>query len=63
MKKKYVEELKWLEEDEMLDITAITQSSISATFIILTCLTIGIIDLIVNSKKENKIDGGQNQGC
>ena len=27
MKKKYVEELKWLEEDEMLDITAITQSS------------------------------------
>ena len=27
MKKKCVEELKWLEEDEMLDITAITQSS------------------------------------
>ena len=27
MKKKYVEELKWLSEDEMLDITAITQSS------------------------------------
>ena len=27
MKKKYVEELKWLEEEEMLDITAITQSS------------------------------------
>ena len=27
MKKKLVEELKWLEEDEMLDITAITQSS------------------------------------
>ena len=27
MKKKFVEELKWLEEDEMLDITAITQSS------------------------------------
>lgn len=27
MKKKYVEELKWLEEDEMLDVTAITQSS------------------------------------
>lgn len=27
MKKKYVEELKWLDEDEMLDITAITQSS------------------------------------
>ena len=26
-KKKFVEELKWLEEDEMLDITAITQSS------------------------------------
>lgn len=26
MKKKFVEELKWLEEDEMLDITAITQS-------------------------------------
>ena len=26
MKKKYVEELKWLEEDEMLDVTAITQS-------------------------------------
>ena len=27
MKKKFVEELKWLEEDEMLDITAVTQSS------------------------------------
>lgn len=27
MKKKFVEELKWLEEDAMLDITAITQSS------------------------------------
>lgn len=27
MKKKYVEELKWLEEDEMLDVTAITQSA------------------------------------
>lgn len=27
MKKRFVEELKWLEEDEMLDITAITQSS------------------------------------
>lgn len=27
MKKKFVEELKWLEESEMLDITAITQSS------------------------------------
>ena len=26
MKKKFVEELKWLEEDEMLDVTAITQS-------------------------------------
>lgn len=27
MKKKFVEELKWLSEDEMLDITAISQSS------------------------------------
>lgn len=27
MKKKFVEELKWIDEDEMLDITAITQSS------------------------------------
>lgn len=27
MKKKYVEELKWLDEDEMLDVTAITQSA------------------------------------
>lgn len=27
MKKKFVEELAWLDEDEMLDITAITQSS------------------------------------
>ena len=27
MKKKYVEELKWLDEDEMMDITAIAQSS------------------------------------
>ena len=27
MKKKFVEELRWLDEDEMLDITAITQSS------------------------------------
>lgn len=27
MKKKFVEDLKWLEEDEMLDVTAITQSS------------------------------------
>lgn len=27
MKKRYVEELQWLEEDEMLDVTAITQSS------------------------------------
>lgn len=27
MKKRFVEELQWLEEDEMLDITAITQSS------------------------------------
>ena len=27
MKKKFVEELKWLEEDEMLDITAITPVS------------------------------------
>ena len=26
MKKKYVDELRWLEEDEMLDVTAITQS-------------------------------------
>lgn len=27
MKKKFVEELHWLEEEEMLDITAITQSA------------------------------------
>ena len=27
MKKKFVEELKWLEEDEMMDVTAITQSA------------------------------------
>ena len=27
MKKKFVEELEWLEENEMLDVTAITQSS------------------------------------
>ena len=27
MKKKYVEELKWMEENEMLDVTAITQSA------------------------------------
>lgn len=27
MKKRYVEELRWLEEDEMLDVTAITQSA------------------------------------
>ena len=27
MKKKFVEELKWLEEEEMLDVTAITQST------------------------------------
>ena len=27
MKKRYVEELKWLEEDEILDVTAITQSA------------------------------------
>ena len=27
MKKKFVEDLKWLEEEEMLDITAIAQSS------------------------------------
>ena len=27
MKKRYVEELKWMEEDEMLDVTAITQSA------------------------------------
>lgn len=27
MKKKFVEDLQWLDEDEMLDITAITQSS------------------------------------
>ena len=27
MKKKFVEELQWLDEDEMLDVTAITQSS------------------------------------
>ena len=27
MKNRYVEELKWLEEDEMLDVTAITQSA------------------------------------
>lgn len=27
MKKKYVEELKWLEEDEMMDVTAIIQSA------------------------------------
>ncbi len=27
MKKEYVEELQWLEEDEMLDVTAITQSA------------------------------------
>lgn len=27
MKKKFVEELKWLEDDEMLDVTAITQSA------------------------------------
>ena len=27
MKKKFVEELEWLDEDEMLDVTAITQSA------------------------------------
>lgn len=27
MKKKFVEELKWIDEDEMLDVTAITQSA------------------------------------
>ena len=27
MKKKFVEELRWLDEDEMLDVTAITQSA------------------------------------
>lgn len=27
MKKKFVEELQWLEEDEMMDVTAITQSA------------------------------------
>lgn len=27
MKRKFVEELQWLEEDEMLDVTAITQSA------------------------------------
>lgn len=27
MKKKFVEELQWLDEDEMLDVTAITQSA------------------------------------
>lgn len=27
MKKKFVEELRWLEEDEMMDVTAITQSA------------------------------------
>lgn len=27
MKKKFVEDLKWIEEDEMLDVTAITQSA------------------------------------
>ena len=27
MKKKFVDELKWIEEDEMLDVTAITQST------------------------------------
>ena len=27
MKKKFVDELQWLDEEEMLDITAITQSS------------------------------------
>lgn len=27
MKKRFVEELKWLDEDEMLDVTAITQSA------------------------------------
>lgn len=27
MKKKFVEELKWMDEDEMLDVTAITQSA------------------------------------
>lgn len=165
MKKKFVEDLKWLEEDEMLDITAITQSSpgplpvnasviigyrmmgvlgslvailgtiippmviislisifytqfrtntyiaimlqvmragvaavifdvvinlaqnvcktkrvmyiammiisfiatyffgVSAMLIILTCLAIGIIDLIVTLKKENKHNGGQKQCC
>lgn len=165
MKKKFVEDLKWLEEDEMLDITAITQSSpgplpvnasviigyrmmgvlgslvailgtiippmviislisifytqfrtntyiaimlqvmragvaavifdvvinlaqnvcktkrvmyiammiisfiatyffgVSAMLIILTCLAIGIIDLIATLKKENKHNGGQKQCC
>lgn len=165
MKKKFVEELQWLEEDEMLDITAITQSSpgplpvnasviigyrmngvigslvaiigtiippmviislislfytqfrtntyiaimlqvmragvaavifdvvinlaqnvcktkrvmyiammvisfiatyffgVSAMLIILTCLATGIIDLIVNLKKEKKHNGGQKQCC
>lgn len=33
MKKKYVEELKWLEEDEMLDVTAITQSAPGALMV------------------------------
>lgn len=33
MKKKFVEELGWLEEDEMLDITAITQASPGPLFV------------------------------
>lgn len=33
MKKKFVEELRWLEEDEMLDIAAIAQSSPGPIFI------------------------------
>ena len=34
MKKKFVEELQWLDEDEMLDVTAITQLPVNASVII-----------------------------
>ena len=56
MKKKFVEELKWLEEEEMLDVTAITQSApgplmVNASVIIgyRMCGVIGSLTAIVGT--------------
>ena len=55
MKKKFVEELQWLDEDEMLDVTGIL-GSLSAVFgtILPPMIVLSIISLFYNQFRTNK---------